>query len=130
VTFFKALYHHLLALGLLSGLKTCRYCCNARGPGCQNVSQTLSADRLTECWQCPGRPNTRPSGEATGIGRPPGRRKAAKSRGVRFGRPRKLYAEQETLARRLIGEGKPLHEIAKTFNVHVATIYRLLDVPA
>lgn len=57
-------------------------------------------------------------------------RKAAKSRGVRFGRPPKLNAEQEQLARRLIGEGKPVSEIARTFKVHVATIYRLSGVPA
>lgn len=52
-------------------------------------------------------------------------REAARSRGVRFGRPRKLNPEQEQLARRLIDEGKPVSEVAKTFNVHPATIYRL-----
>lgn len=57
-------------------------------------------------------------------------RKAAKSRGVRFGRPPKLNREQEQLVRRLISEGKPVSEIARTFNVHVATIYRLSGVPA
>ena len=57
-------------------------------------------------------------------------RKAAQSRGVRFGRPPKLNAEQEQLARRLISEGKSVREIARTFNVHVATIYRLSGVPA
>lgn len=57
-------------------------------------------------------------------------REAARSRGVRFGRPRKLNSEQEQLARRLIGEGKPVSEVAKTFNVHAATIYRLSVVPA
>jgi DNA invertase Pin-like site-specific DNA recombinase len=57
-------------------------------------------------------------------------REAARSRGVRFGRPRKLNSEQEQLARRLIGEGKPVSEVAKTFNVHAATIYRLSTVPA
>ena len=50
---------------------------------------------------------------------------AAKTRGVRFGRPPKLNPEQLKLAQRLIGEGKAAHEIADTFNVHVATIYRL-----
>lgn len=54
-------------------------------------------------------------------------REAARSRGVRFGRPRKLNSEQEQLARRLISEGKPVSEVAKTFNVHTATIYRLSD---
>jgi DNA invertase Pin-like site-specific DNA recombinase len=52
-------------------------------------------------------------------------RVAAKKRGVRFGRPRKLTAEQAKLARRLLTEGTPVQEIARTFNVHVATIYRL-----
>lgn len=50
---------------------------------------------------------------------------AAKANGVRFGRPPKLNPEQLKLAQRLIEEGKAAHEIADTFNVHVATIYRL-----
>jgi DNA invertase Pin-like site-specific DNA recombinase len=50
---------------------------------------------------------------------------AAKNNGVRFGRPPKLNAEQSKLAQRLIEEGKGAREIADTFNVHVATIYRL-----
>ena len=50
---------------------------------------------------------------------------AAKTKGVRFGRPPKLNPEQLKLAQRLIEEGKAAHEIADTFNVHVATIYRL-----
>lgn len=54
-------------------------------------------------------------------------RKAAMIRGVRFGRPKKMNAEQKTLALRLLNEGKSISEIAGTFNVHNATIYRLLD---
>jgi DNA invertase Pin-like site-specific DNA recombinase len=50
---------------------------------------------------------------------------AAQKRGVRFGRPRKLNADQEKLARRLVSEGKGVPEIAHTFNVHPSTIYRL-----
>ena len=50
---------------------------------------------------------------------------AAKTKGVRFGRPPKLNPEQLKLAQRLINEGKAAREIADTFNVHVATIYRL-----
>jgi DNA invertase Pin-like site-specific DNA recombinase len=50
---------------------------------------------------------------------------AAQKRGVRFGRPRKLNAAQEKLARRLVSEGKGVPEIAHTFNVHPSTIYRL-----
>jgi putative transposase len=52
-------------------------------------------------------------------------REAAKKRGVRFGRPPKLNADQKLLARRLVSEGKPAREIATVFNVHAATIYRL-----
>ena len=52
-------------------------------------------------------------------------RTAAKRRGVRFGRPRKLNPVQEKLAARLLQEGQAVSEIAKTFNVHPTTIYRL-----
>ena len=58
--------------------------------------------------------------ERTGAGR-----EAARKRGVRFGRPRKLSLDQEQLARRLVSEGKSVSDIARTFSVHVATIYRL-----
>ena len=54
-------------------------------------------------------------------------REAAQKRGVRFGRPRKLSMDQEQLARRLILEGKAVSGVARTFNVHAATIYRLAD---
>jgi DNA invertase Pin-like site-specific DNA recombinase len=57
-------------------------------------------------------------------------RDAARGRGVRFGRPRKLNREQANLAQRLISEGKPVRQIAETFNVHAATIYRLSEVAA
>lgn len=52
-------------------------------------------------------------------------RVAAQKRGVRFGRPRKMNADQARLAKRLLLEGKSVSEIAQTFEVHVATIYRL-----
>lgn len=55
-------------------------------------------------------------------------REAAKQRGVRFGRPRKLNADQARLAGRLLAEGKAVREVARTFNVHEATIYRLADI--
>lgn len=63
--------------------------------------------------------------ERTGAGRI-----AAKERGVRFGRPKKMNEEQKLLAKRLFEENKSVSEIAKTFNVHKATIYRLLDQEA
>jgi DNA invertase Pin-like site-specific DNA recombinase len=58
--------------------------------------------------------------ERTGAGRV-----AAKERGVRFGRPKKLNAEQRSLALRLLKEGKSVADVAKTFKVHDTTIYRL-----
>ena len=61
-------------------------------------------------------------GERTSAGR-----EAAQKRGVRFGRPRKLTLDQSELARRLVLEGKAVSDIARTFNVHSATIYRLAD---
>lgn len=57
-------------------------------------------------------------------------RVAARDRGVSFGRPRKLNPEQVKLAQRLISEGKSVRQIAETFNVHAATIYRLSAVAA
>ena len=51
---------------------------------------------------------------------------AAQACGVSFGRPPKLRPDQRTLARNLIEEGKSVSDVARTFNVHVATIYRCL----
>lgn len=45
-------------------------------------------------------------------------RRAAQARGVPFGRPPKLRPDQRTLA--------SVSEVARTFNVHAATIYRSL----
>ncbi|KTD50973.1 recombinase family protein [Legionella quateirensis] len=56
--------------------------------------------------------------ERTGAGRA-----AAKKRGVQFGRPEKMNAEQKSLAKRLLQEDKSVSEVAKSFNVHKATIY-------
>jgi DNA invertase Pin-like site-specific DNA recombinase len=53
-------------------------------------------------------------------------RAAAKARGVRFGRPAKLRADQIALARRLIAEGTSASAAARILNVHVATLYRVL----
>ena len=58
--------------------------------------------------------------ERTGAGRD-----AAKQLGVRFGRPRELNPDQAKVATQLLAEGKPVRDIAWTFNVHDATIYRL-----
>lgn len=59
--------------------------------------------------------------ERTGAGRD-----AAKQRGVRFGRPNKLSPDQAKLVIELIANGKSPREVARTFNVHSATVYRLV----
>lgn len=59
--------------------------------------------------------------ERTGAGRAD-----AQKRGVRFGRPRKMNIEQQDLAKRLLNEGKSVSEVARTFSVHPATLYRIL----
>ena len=51
----------------------------------------------------------------------------AKKRGVRFGRPKKTNEEQGKLANRLIKEGKSVSEVARTFSLHPATLYRILS---
>ena len=58
--------------------------------------------------------------ERTGAGR-----EAAKQRGTRFGRPRKLNPEQLQLASQLLAQGRAVRDVAKTFAVHEATIYRI-----
>ena len=57
-------------------------------------------------------------------------RQAARLRGVPFGRPRKLRPDQQALARQLLVEGRSVSEVARTFNVHPATIYRCLEAKA
>jgi DNA invertase Pin-like site-specific DNA recombinase len=52
-------------------------------------------------------------------------REAAKQRGVRFGRPPKLSPDQAQVASQLLSEGKAVRDVARTFQVHEATIYRL-----
>lgn len=54
-------------------------------------------------------------------------RHAAKERGVQFGRPPKLDQEKTLLAQRLIDEGQSIKQVAKTFGVHPATLYRMID---
>lgn len=54
-------------------------------------------------------------------------RTAALERGVKFGRPKKLNMEKMSLAMRLIEEGKSVFEVADTFDVNRATVYRLIE---
>jgi DNA invertase Pin-like site-specific DNA recombinase len=63
--------------------------------------------------------------ERTGFGR-----KAAKKRGVKFGRPPKLTTEQAALVVRLSDEGQSAAKIAETFGVHETTIYRCRSASA
>lgn len=55
-------------------------------------------------------------------------RKAALKRGVRFGPPSKLGPDQAAVIKQLLAEGRPVKEVARTFGVHAATIYRMLNV--
>jgi DNA invertase Pin-like site-specific DNA recombinase len=52
-------------------------------------------------------------------------REAAKRRGVRFGRPPKLKPDELQVACQLLADGEAIRDVAKTFKVHEATIYRL-----
>lgn len=54
-------------------------------------------------------------------------RAAAQARGVAFGRPAKLRDDQKDVARELVKSGQSIASVARTFNVHPATIYRCLD---
>ncbi len=56
-------------------------------------------------------------------------RQAARKRGVSFGRSSKLRPDQRELASRLLQEGRSVSEVARTFNVHPATIYRCIEMP-
>lgn len=51
-------------------------------------------------------------------------RVAARARGVQFGRPPKLTADQIALAQRLVDEGRSPREAARVLNVHASTLYR------
>ena len=60
------------------------------------------------------------------LGRTGAGRDAAKQRGVRFGRPPALAPDQAALGRKLVGEGRPVREVARLLKVHRATLYREL----
>lgn len=62
--------------------------------------------------------------ERTSVGRV-----AAKSRGVKFGRPLKIKNEQRNLIEHLLEQGKSVNEIALTFSIHPSTVYRALATP-
>lgn len=52
---------------------------------------------------------------------------AARKRGVTFGRPPKLRPDQQEIVRELLRAGKSVIAVARTFNVHPATIYRCVE---
>ena len=60
------------------------------------------------------------------LGRTSAGRIAAQQKGVRFGRPPVLAPDQVALGRKLVGEGKPVREVARLLKVHRATLYREL----
>jgi DNA invertase Pin-like site-specific DNA recombinase len=53
--------------------------------------------------------------------------KAAKAKGVKFGRKPKLTAPQIAHARKLIEQGDPVPDVAKLLSVDRATVYRALQ---
>jgi len=57
-------------------------------------------------------------------------REAAMERGVRFGRPPALTADQLALGRRLVDEGTSVRAAAQVLRCHHATLYRALGAAA
>jgi DNA invertase Pin-like site-specific DNA recombinase len=55
-------------------------------------------------------------------------RAATKARDVKFGRKPKLTHRQQTEGRRRLDAGESARAIAKSFNVHHATVLKLLEV--
>ena len=53
-------------------------------------------------------------------------REVAMARGVAFGRPSKQREDQKDAVRDLVKNGRSISVVARTFNVHPATIYRCL----
>jgi DNA invertase Pin-like site-specific DNA recombinase len=53
-------------------------------------------------------------------------RERAKARGVRFGRPKKLTAHQRREAIERVDAGEAVAEVARTFGVDRAMVYRLM----
>ena len=59
-----------------------------------------------------------------------GGRRAAQQKGVRFGRPPTLSAEQVALGQRLLAEGTSVREAARILRCHHATLYRAIRTRA
>ncbi|HVG49846.1 MAG TPA: recombinase family protein [Rubellimicrobium sp.] len=58
-----------------------------------------------------------------------GGRRAARKRGVTFGRPPELRPDRQAPVARLLQEGCPVSGVARTFDVHPATVCRRVGVP-
>ncbi|WP_052187019.1 helix-turn-helix domain-containing protein [Chryseobacterium indologenes] len=54
-------------------------------------------------------------------------RKLAQENGIEFGRSRKFTSEQIKTVKTLINSGRSVKKVAEAFNVHSATIYRILQ---
>lgn len=54
-------------------------------------------------------------------------RKLAMKNGIEFGRPKKFSSEQKAAVRTLVDNGSSVKQVAETFKVHPATIYRILQ---
>src|SRR5499433_2455551 len=61
------------------------------------------------------------------VGRANAGRAVAKARGVKFGRKPKLTDRQQTEGRRRLEVGESARAIARSFNVHHATVLKLLE---
>ncbi len=48
-------------------------------------------------------------------------------RGVAFGQPKNMQPNQQEMVRELVRDGKSISAVARTFDVHSATIYRVID---
>ncbi|KQT35595.1 resolvase [Chryseobacterium sp. Leaf405] len=55
-------------------------------------------------------------------------RKLALQNGIEFGRPKKFNSEQKAAVKTLIDNGSSVKQVAETFKVHPATIYRILQI--
>jgi DNA invertase Pin-like site-specific DNA recombinase len=49
------------------------------------------------------------------------------ARGVAFGRSKKIQPNQQEPAKELVRDGKSISAVARTFDVHPATIYRVIE---
>jgi DNA invertase Pin-like site-specific DNA recombinase len=62
------------------------------------------------------------------VGRANAGRAAAKARGTKFGRKLKLTEKQQAEGRKRLDAGDSARSIAKSFNVHHATVLKLLEI--